>query len=388
MMKPANLIPLIFMALFSCQSGNQQTAEETAPKTMDTGLIIEKKAFGTAPEGTADLYTLKNRNGMEVRVTTYGGIVQGISVPDKNGQFADVVLGFDSLSGYLGEHPFMGAIIGRYGNRIAKGMFTIDGKEYTLPINNKPNSLHGGVQGFDKHLWQGNVIERDDAVGVALTRTSPDMEQGYPGNLKVKVEYLLNNDNELVINYAATTDQKTICNLTNHAYFNLKGEGKGDILGQELTINAKAFTPVDATLIPTGELRPVKGTPFDFTEATAIGARVDADNEQLKHGGGYDHNFVLDRKGEGPVLAATLYDPISGRFMEVLTEEPGIQFYSGNFLDGTLTGKSGQPYNFRDGLCLETQHFPDSPNQEAFPSTILNPGETYQTSTIYRFSVK
>ncbi len=387
-MKLTNLLPFVLMALMSCQSSDQQRAETTATEEMENGLSWEKMPFGTTKDGAADLYTLKNKNGMEVQITNYGGIVVGISVPDKNGQFADVILGFDSLSGYLGEHPFMGAIIGRYGNRIAKGKFSLDGTEYTLPINNEPNSLHGGERGFDKHLWQGKGIEKEDAVGVELTRTSPDMEQGYPGTLKVKVQYWLNDNNELQIDYEATTDKTTVCNLTNHAYFNLKGEGNGDILDLELMINADQFTPVDATLIPTGESRAVEGTPFDFTEPTAIGARVDADNEQLKHGGGYDHNFVLNREGEGMQLAATLHDPASGRFMEVLTEEPGIQFYSGNFLDGSLTGKGGEPYNFRTGLCLETQHYPDSPNQESFPSTILNPGETYQTSTIYRFSVK
>lgn len=349
---------------------------------------MEMKEYGQTVEGPAQLFTLKNSNGITVEITNYGGIITRLFVPDRIGKADDIVLGFDQLAGYQGEHPYFGAIIGRYGNRIAKGKFSIDGKVYTLAINNDPNALHGGPSGFHKHLWKVSEIKGDGYVGLELSRVSKDMEEGYPGNLSATVRYLLNNQNELLIEYEATTDQPTVVNLTNHSYFNLKGAGKGDILDHELMIAADKFTPVDKTLIPTGELRPVQGSPFDFRTPTAIGARVNADDEQIRFGGGYDHNFVLNRQGTGLHLAATVYEPTTGRFMEVLTEEPGIQFYCGNFLNGSNVGKGGVKYDYRTGFCLETQHFPDSPNRKDFPSTLLKPDEKYRTSTIYRFSVK
>lgn len=351
-------------------------------------VTVSKAEFGRTSEGMAHLYTLKNANGVELKITNYGGVITSVSAPDREGEFADVVLGFDRLSKYRDEHPYFGALIGRYGNRIAEGQFAIDGNTYHLPRNNGPNTLHGGESGFDKRLWEAEEVRLDQAAGLDLTRVSEDGEQGFPGNLNVKVRYLLNNDNEIVIQYEATTDQPTVCNLTNHSYFNLKGAGNGDILDHELMINADRFTPINETLIPTGELRPVEGTPFDFRDPTPIGKRIKAENQQLEYAGGYDHNFVLQRDEEGMVLAASVLEPNSGRFLEVLTTEPGLQFYSGNFLDGSNVGKGGKVYEFRNGFCLETQHFPDSPNQEDFPSTVLRPGEVYETRTIYRFSVK
>ncbi len=385
-------IPTLFtgflLVLFaSCQGGSSEATEEP-PQEATGEITISKAAFGQTAGGAAQLYTLKNANGVEVQITNYGGIITSVTVPDREGNFADVVLGFDSLSKYQAEHPYFGAIIGRYGNRIAEGQFTIDGNTYNLPQNDGPNTLHGGEKGFDKRLWQAEEVRLDQAAGLDLTRVSEDGEQGFPGNLNVKVRYLLNNDNEIVIQYEATTDQPTVCNLTNHSYFNLKGAGNGDILNHELMINADRFTPVNANLIPTGALRPVEGSPFDFRNPTPIGERIDADNQQLKYAGGYDHNFVLQRGEEGMMLAASVLEPNSGRFLEVLTTEPGLQFYSGNFLDGSNVGKGGKVYEFRNGFCLETQHFPDSPNQEDFPSTLLRPGEVYNTQTIYRFSVK
>lgn len=334
------------------------------------------------------LFTLKNSTGMEVNVTNFGAIITAIKVPDRDGQMADVTLGYDNVADYINavDKPYFGAVVGRYGNRIAKGKFTIDGNEYSLPINNHPNSLHGGVIGFDKVVWDAEVVGDN---GVKLTYLAKDMEQGYPGNLTVTVTYTLTDDNEIVVDYHATTDKATPVNLTQHAYFNLKGEGEGTILDHELTINADRYTPVDATLIPTGELAPVEGTPFDFRTAKPIGRDIEQENEQLKFGGGYDHNWVLTRKSEKDLeLAATLYEPTSGRVLEISTTEPGLQFYCGNFLTGVLKGKSGQPYVHRGGLCLETQHYPDSPNQPDFPNTILKPGETYESKTVFKFSTK
>jgi aldose 1-epimerase len=335
------------------------------------------------------LFTLKNSKGMEVKVTNFGAIITSIKVPDRNGQFADVTLGYDDVAEYINavDKPYFGAVVGRYGNRIAKGKFTIDGKEYSLPINNDPNSLHGGIIGFDKVVWDAETVGDN---GVKLTYLAKDMEQGYPGNLTATVTYTLTDDNEIVVDYHATTDKATPVNLTQHAYFNLKGEGEGAILDHELVINADRYTPVDETLIPTGELAPVAGTPFDFRQAKTIGRDIEQAHEQLKFGGGYDHNWVLNReKGDGELeLAATLYEPKSGRMLEVLTTEPGVQFYCGNFLTGVLKGKSGKPYVHRGGLCLETQHYPDSPNQPNFPDTILKPGETYESKTVFKFSVK
>ncbi len=325
---------------------------------------------------------------MEVAITTYGGIVVSLTAPDREDNYADVVLGFDDLDGYLAGHPYFGALVGRYGNRIAKGKFTIDGTEYTLATNNNENALHGGEVGFDKKVWRGRGSVNRMGISLALFCTSADGEEGYPGNLEVKVVYTLTNDDELKIAYTATTDKATPVNLTNHSYFNLAGQGTGDILGHELTVNSSRFTPVDEGLIPTGELKPVEGTPFDFRKPVAIGARIEADNEQLEFGGGYDHNFVLNADVDELVLAASVHEPKTGRVMEVYTTEPGVQFYCGNFLDGSNVGKGGKVYNLRNGFCLETQHFPDSPNKPDFPSTILEPGDEYSTTTVYKFFAK
>jgi len=350
--------------------------------------MVNKKVFGTTADGKAvDIYTLTNAPGVEARVMTYGGILVSLRVPDNNGHFDDVVLGFDTFEGYSKPGPYFGAICGRYANRIAHGTFRVDGKEYTLAKNNGPSSLHGGIKGFDKVVWQADPFQNQEGVGVILTYTSPDGEEGYPGNLKVKVTYTLTDRNELTLDYQATTDKATPVNLTNHSYFNLAGAGKGDILGHVVMLNADHFTPVDSTLIPTGKIESVNGTPFDFTKPTAIGARINDQNEQLKLGGGYDHNFVINRKGEGLTLAARVVEPTSGRVLQVDTTEPGVQFYTGNFLDGTLRGKNGIAYQRRYGFCLETQHYPDSPNQLNFPSTILRPGQIYRTRTAFKFSV-
>lgn len=352
-------------------------------------LKIEKAPFGEVEGQPVDLYTLTNANGLVMTVTNYGGIVVSLTVPDKAGNLGDIVLGFSAVADYVKNSPYYGCIVGRYGNRIGKAKFSLDGQEYALAANNGENSLHGGVKGFDKVIWAAKEVKTDNAVGVELKYLSKDMEEGFPGNLDATVTYWLTNDNEFKIEYAATTDKPTVVNLTHHSYFNLAGEGSGDILGHELTINADTYTPVDQGLIPTGKLEPVEGTPMDFRTATAVGARIDADFEQLKFGKGYDHNWVLNRKSAGDMeLAATVFEPKSGRVMEVLTTEPGLQFYAGNFLDDSRTGKSGKVNGFRTGLCLETQHYPDSPNKPDFPTVVLKPGETYKTSTIYKFSTK
>ena len=348
---------------------------------------VNRTAFGQTRDGRAiEMYTLTNANGLEMRAMTYGGIITSLKVPDRLGQFDDVVLGFDAIDGYLKDPPYFGAIVGRYGNRIANAQFTLNGTTYKLAANNGPNHLHGGVNGFDKKVWDAVPGDTAEGLSVTFTRTSPDGEEGYPGTLQATVRYTLTDKNELVIDYRATTDKATPVNLTQHSYFNLAADG-GDILGHELTIHASRYTPVDPTLIPTGELAPVQGTPFDFQKATAIGARIDADNVQLKSGGGYDHNWVLDRTGSGLQPAARLVDPKSGRTLDVATTEPGLQFYSGNFLDGAITGKGGRVYKHRSGLCLETQHYPDSPNHPNFTSTILRPGQQYRSRTIFRFGV-
>ena len=383
-----NIRHIILFALFSLGTACNSDAPNGNKEEQQGALSVEVADFGKTEEGAAKLYTLKNKNGMQVEITNYGGIITRLMAPDKEGKFDDIVLGFDNLADYQKDHPYFGAIIGRYGNRIARGKFFIDGQKYSLAANNGLNALHGGPTGFHKHLWKAREINREGFAGLELSRVSPDMEEGYPGTLNATVRYLLNNENELLIEYEATTDKPTIVNLTNHSYFNLKGAGKGDILGHELRINADYFTPVDSTLIPTGELRPVEGTPFDFNTPTPIGKRINDKNQQLEFGRGYDHNFVLDRQGPGLELAASVYEPTSGRFMEVLTTEPGLQFYSGNFLDGTNIGKNAVKYDYRTGFCLETQHYPDSPNEPDFPSTVLRPGEKYQTETMYRFSVK
>jgi aldose 1-epimerase len=358
--------------------------------TINGGTMkIEKKPFGNVDGKDVTLYTLTNAKGMVMSVTNYGGIVTSFMVPDKTGKMADIVLGHNDVDSYVKVNPYFGALIGRYGNRIGKAKFTLDGKEYTLTVNDGENTLHGGKKGFDKVVWDAKEVKTANAVGVELKYLSKDGEEGFPGNLKVTVTYWLTNNNEFKIDYTAVTDKATVVNLTQHNYWNLSGEGSGDILSEELAINADKYTPVDAGLIPTGELAAVKGTPMDFLKSTVIGSRINADFEQLKFGKGYDHNWVLNKTKPGVMThAATVYDPKSGRVMEVSTTEPAIQFYSGNFIDGTITGKSGTPYIHRSALCLETQHYPDSPNKPSFPSTELKPGQTYKTSTVYKFLTK
>jgi aldose 1-epimerase len=349
---------------------------------------ISQDVFGTLADGTEiDIYTLTNSLGMEVTVLTYGGIFQSVKVPDRRGRLENVTLGFNNLEDYVENNsPYFGAIIGRYGNRIAGGQFTLDGTTYQLATNNGPNHLHGGDVGFDKRVWAvTDTFSDDDSVGLELSYTSPDGEEGYPGTLQTTVTYTLTNDNEIVMHYLATTDAPTIVNLTNHAYWNLLGEGDGSILGHRLRLRASHYTPVDATLIPTGEIAPVAGTPFNFKRAMEIGARIRESHQQLLFGLGYDHNWVLDRRGDGLELAARLSERSTGRVLSIYTQEPGIQFYSGNFLDGTLIGTSGRTYRQGDGLALETQHYPDSPNKPDFPSTVLRPDEVYDTTTIYQF---
>ena len=346
--------------------------------------LLQQSGFGKTPEGVAvSIFTLTNKNGLETRITTYGGIVVSLKTPDRSGALADIVLGFDSLDGYLAApNPFFGALVGRYANRIAHARFALNGVEYKLEKNNGENSLHGGSRGFDKRVWTARELPDG---GLELTYLSKDGEEGFPGSLMVRATYHLTDANELRIDYAATTDKPTVVNLTNHSYFNLKGQGSGDVLSHVVTFNADRFTPVDAGLIPTGEVRPVAGTPFDFRKPASIGSRIDQNDEQLKLGRGYDHNFVINRAaGSGPILAARVEEPSSGRVLEVLTTEPGVQFYTANGL-GNLHGKSGAVYGRRAGFCLETQHFPDSPNQLKFPSTELQPSRKFQSTTVFRF---
>jgi aldose 1-epimerase len=377
-------------SLLGCskRSGEEPSASSDS-STAETRTTMSREPFGALPDGTAvELFTLTNSSGMEVKVTNFGGIITTLKVPDRDGKLDDITLGFDSIDGYLKGSPYFGALIGRYGNRIGKAQFSIDGETFKLPANDGPNTLHGGVKGFDKVVWQAESFEREGERGVVFTYTSPDGEEGFPGTLTSRVTYTLTDKNELAFDYHATTDKPTVVNLTQHAYFNLAGHSSGDVLGHQLQLNASRYTPVNNVLIPTGELAAVEGTPFDFRSLTAIGARIEDGHTQLKHGGGYDHNFVLDREGDGLALAARVEEPTSGRVMEVHTTQPGIQFYSGNFLDGTLTGKGGHAYQKRSGFCLETQHYPDSPNQASFPSTVLRPGEEYSSRTVYTFSVK
>jgi aldose 1-epimerase len=348
---------------------------------------IEKKPFGRTDAGEAYLFTLSREGAPTVTVTNQGGFIVSILAKDRAGKTADVALGYQGFDGYVKGKDFLGCLVGRYANRIANGEFTLDGKKYTLAKNNGPNALHGGPTGFHTRLWTPRVVTGPDGEALELTYVSKDGEEGYPGTLTAKVVYSLRADGGLVIDYTATTDAPTIVNLTNHAYFNLAGEGEGTILSHELQIEADTFTPVDATLIPTGEMRKVQGTPFDFRTPTAIGARIESVDEQLERGGGYDHNFVLRGKMGALRLAARVVEPKSGRALEVYTTEPGIQFYSGNFLDGSIVGKSGRPYVKRGGLCLEAQHYPDSPNRPEWPSVVLRPGQTYRQTTVYRVTV-
>lgn len=357
---------------------------ETEPESQ-RGLVTTD--FGMLDDRLVKLFTLTNASGAQVSIAEYGGIVVSLKVPDRDGNLGDVVLGYDNLDSYVEDTPYFGAITGRYANRIAAGRFEIDGTTYELPVNNGPNSLHGGIKGFDKVIWKGEPTAPGD--GVAFTYVSADGEEGYPGKLDATVTYTWTDANELKIEYLASTDKPTVINLTNHSYFNLKDGGASTILDHELSINADRYTPVtDEGAIPTGELASLDGSPLDFRQSTQIGERIEQEDEQLGFGFGYDHNYVLNASDDGMALAATVYDPSSGRVMEVLTEEPGVQFYSGNFLDGHHVGKGGVAYARRSGLCLETQHFPDSPNQPDFPPTVLRPGETYATATIYRFSTR
>lgn len=373
--------------LTGCASTPEKATTEKKEPPPASMSRITKKEFGKTPEGAiVDAYTLKSAGGLELTVITYGAIVQSLVVPAKDGSKSEVTLGFDTLEGYLGKHPYFGAVVGRYGNRIAKARFTLNGKAYTLAGNNNGNHLHGGLKGFDKAVWSAQEVVSAEGAALELKHVSPDGDEGYPGALTVTVRYTVTDANEVKLHYTATTDKDTVVNLTNHAYFNLSG---GDnILDHQLKLAAGKFTPVDAGLIPTGELKPVAGTPFDFTQPAAIGARIDANDEQIKRGGGYDHNFVLDSGGGTLALAAEAYDAKSGRVLQVSTDQPGVQFYTGNFLDGTLKGRGGKAYGKRAAFCLETQHFPDSPNQPNFPSTVLKAGATYDTTTVWKFSVR
>ena len=381
---PAYIIVFVFIVFTPAIGG--LLAAQTSGKHKSG---VEQQPFGTRDGRPVTLYKLTNSHGVEVHAMNYGGIILSIRVPDRKGQFADIVLGHETMEGYVPNPPYLGAIVGRYANRIANGSFTLDGKTYTLPKNDGPNTLHGGTtRTFDKVVWDGEPLK--DQTGVAFSYLSKDGEEGFPGNLKVKVTYTLTDGNALIIDYEATTDKATPINVSQHSYFNLKGEGNGEILDHEIMINADRFTPVDKNLIPTGELRPVKGTPLDFTKSTKMGARIDDNYEQLVLGHGYDHNFVLNDKPDqnGLKLAARVHESTSGRVLEVWTTQPGIQFYTGNFLDGTVTGKQGHVYKRRYGFCLETQHFPDSPNHPKFPTTILKPGETFHQKTVFKFSAK
>jgi aldose 1-epimerase len=385
-MLPTRLVTFLCAIVLGLSVSSLVVAQETSAKHHQAvhHQAVQKQPFGTHDGRPVSLYTLTNPHGLEIRAMNYGGIIVSIRVPDRTGQLVDIVLGHDTLDGYIPNPPYLGAIVGRYANRIANGTFTLDGKTYTLPKNDGPNTLHGGVKRtFDKVVWDDEPLKN----GVAFSYLSRDGEEGFPGNLKIKVTYTLTDENELVVDYQATTDKATPINVSQHSYFNLAGEGNGDILNHELMINADRFTPVDKNLIPTGELRPVKGTPLDFTKPTKIGARIDDDYEQLVLGHGYDHNFVINHKDRDLALAARVYEPTNGRVMEVFTTQPGVQLYTGNFLDG-VNGKQGHVYKRRYAFCLETQHFPDSPNHPDFPNTILRPGETFHEKTVFKFSTK
>lgn len=371
--------------------GTQLTPAEMTTPPAPKGLmqdVITPGRFGTTPSGeSVTLYTLRNQRGMEASIMTYGGVVTSLAVPDRQGHLDDVVLGYETLADYLTHSPYFGALVGRYGNRIAQGRFLLDEISYQLAINNPPNALHGGNIGFDKVLWQVTKAEvTPRGPTLRLSYTSKDGEEGYPGTLSVTAEYTLSEGNALELRYTASTDRTTVVNLTQHSYFNLRGRtNRGDILGHMVTINADRFTPVDAGLIPTGELKSVTGTPFDFRRPTSIGARIDADDEQIAYGGGYDHNWVISGAARTLRTDAVVYEPTTGRVLEVRSDQPGLQFYTGNVLDGSITGKGGWRYVARSGFCMEPQHFPDSPNHPSFPSTVLKPGQTYHSTIIYRF---
>lgn len=383
-LRVAAVLSFTVLASVSC---DRSVPPDAPPGPPARPASVVRAPFGVLPTGdSVSLYTLTNANGVEARIIDFGGTLVSLRTPDRDGAFADIVLGFDSLSQYLTDSPYFGAIVGRYGNRIARGRFTLDGKTYRLATNNGQNALHGGVRGFDKVVWHSESRQDSTGVGVVLRHESPDGDEGYPGTVQAQVTYTLTDRNELVIEYQATTDKATPINLTHHSYFNLAGQG--DVLSHELTINADQFVPIDTTLIPTGELMRVDGTPFDFRAGVAIGARISDPHPQLANAKGYDHTFALNRSGPGLSLAARVYERTSGRTLDVSTSEPGVQLYTGNFLDGSLVGKGGRVYPHRGGFCLETQHFPDSPNQPSFPSTILRPGETYRSRTVYTFGVR
>jgi len=376
MKKTIFLTITLFIAAVVLTSCNQQTKNKA---------MVKKEIHGMYKGKEVNLFTLTNSNGNVLKLSSFGARIIWIEVPDRNGNKENVTFGFDTFDGMINGDPYFGSVVGRYANRIAKGKFTLDGVEYTLALNNGPNSLHGGPGGWHSVVWNGEEVRNSQSPAVKFTYHSPDMEEGYPGNMHVEVTYTWTDKDEIIIDYLCTTDKKTVLNITNHAYFNLQGAGNGDILGHELMINASRIVAVDSTLIPTGELRPVEGTPFDFRTPHTVGERIEEDYDQLKLGKGYDHTFVLDNVND---VIATVFDPSTGRFMEVFTDQPGVQFYCGNFLNGTLTGHGGKPYIYRSGLCLETGHYPDSPNHPDFPTTVINPGETFKSRTIYRFSVK
>jgi aldose 1-epimerase len=365
-------LSLLTLGMISC--GNNKTKE-----------MVTTQSFGSFGGKDVSLYTLTNNKGDVLKLSNYGAVIVEIIVPDRNGKKENVTLGYDNFDGYVNGDPYFGKIVGQYANRIAKGKFTLDGVDYTLAINNAPNALHGGPTGWHSRVWDAQVLKNTDFPAIRFTYNKSDMEEGFPGNVVAEVVYTWTDNDEIILDYKVTTDKKTVVNITNHAYFNLHGAGVGDILDHEAVIKASSFTPVDSTLIPTGEIRPVEGTPFDFRTPHLIGERIGEDYDQLKLGGGYDHNFVLDNAEE---VDAMVYDPSTGRVLKVLTDQPGVQLYTGNFLNGTQTGHGGKIYNYRSGFCLETQHFPDSPNQAAFPSVILMPDEPFLSSTTFRFSVR
>jgi len=372
---------IFFLIIISC--------ENTQKNKIMPLVTIEKKAFGRTLDGVdIDQYILKNRNGMEISAINYGGIITSWKAKDREGNYKDIVLGFNKLSEYEDGSPYFGAIIGRYGNRIAKGKFTLNGEKYTLAVNNGENNLHGGLKGFDKVIWDSKEVVDDSTASLVLSYVSNDMEEGYPGNLEVQVIYTLNNNDELSVKYEAVTDKTTIINLTQHSYFNLSADFNKNILDHDILINADSFLPVDSTLIPTGEIRNVGDTPFDFRRPKNVGDEISNSNKQLMIGNGYDHCWVLNNQNQGLRFVASAYDSGTGRLLEVFSDQPGIQFYSGNFLDGTLQSKIGGTYDFRSGFCLETQHYPNSPNEKSFPSVTLSPGEKYVTETIFKFSSK
>ncbi len=373
-MKKFNQILMLLSAALLLSGCNQSKKE-----------MVKKELFGTYKGGEVYLFTLTNKAGNVLKLTNFGARITWLEVPDKDGNKDNITFGFDAFDGMVAGDRYYGAVVGRYANRIAKGKFTLDDVEYSLPINNGPNSLHGGPEGWHSVVWSAEIPEKTEFPTVKFTYASPDMEAGYPGNMNVEVTYTWTDNNEIIIDYALTTDKKTVFNITNHAYFNLHGAGNGDILDHQLVIKASKFVPVDTFLIPTGELRPVAGSPFDFTTPHTVGERIGENYDQLIYGKGYDHTFIFDNAEE---VDATVYEPVSGRFMEVISDQPGVQFYCGNFLNGTMIGHGGKPYIYRSGLCLETGHYPDSPNHPDFPTTVLKPDETFKSRTIYRFSVK